>query len=81
MATFKILEAGNPYNEIVDAGSGDAIAICSTVAGEILITLDDVDDTIVPTARLTPLEAEKLARSLMMAALRGRAARAVCNGR
>jgi len=75
MATFKILEAGNPYNSLLDAGSGDAVAVCSTVNGEIFITLDDVDDTIVPTARLTPLEAERLAGSLLTAALRGRAAK------
>jgi len=76
MATFKILEAGNPYSDLLDAGSGDAVAIASTTDGDILITLDDVDDTIVPTARLTPLEAERLAASIMTAALRARAARA-----
>jgi hypothetical protein len=76
MATFRILEAGNPYNDFVDASSGDAIAICSTAAGEVLLSLDDVDDTIVPTARLTPAEAEKLASSLMAASLRCRAAKA-----
>jgi hypothetical protein len=52
---------------LVSADRGDAISIRSG-AGEVLIAIDDVDDTPVPTVAVTPLEALRISKALLIAA-------------
>ncbi|MDA8290460.1 MAG: hypothetical protein M0Z33_02095 [Actinomycetota bacterium] len=70
----RVLSSAAPSHPLVDLpiqlelDSGDAISVDVTNAGEVLLTLDDVDDSLVPTARLSPRELEVLALDLGTAA-------------
>jgi hypothetical protein len=50
-------------SELLELESGDSFLI-ARVAGSVLVTLDDIDDTVCPTARMTQLEARRLATVL-----------------
>jgi hypothetical protein len=65
-----LLAAGEPPLPfmLVSADRGDAVSVRVSEPGEVLVALDDVDDSPVPTAALTPLEALRVAAALMHAA-------------
>ncbi len=56
--------------DLVSSAHGDSVVV-DVAAGEtpeVLLTIDDVDETFVPTAALTPLEALRVAAALVAAA-------------
>lgn len=56
--------------EHIECESGDSFLVDLAADGSILLTLDDVDDTEVPTGRLSAKEAERLGVALARAAIR-----------
>lgn len=73
---FRILSGGQDDSPsasfLLNFSSGDSAAVSSTSEGEILLTIDDVDDSVLPTVRLTPLEASMLALRIAQASRRAR---------
>jgi hypothetical protein len=63
-------EAGEPPLPfmLVSTDRGDAVSVRVGEPGEVLVALDDVDESPVPTAALTPLEAVRVAAALLHAA-------------
>jgi hypothetical protein len=59
-------EPGPPFT-LVSSDRGDAIGV-RFAPGVVSVTLDDVDESAVPTALLTPFEALQLAAALLHAA-------------
>jgi hypothetical protein len=66
------IQALKEDSDLLELHSGDAFLVASAPDGGVLVTLDDVDDSPVPTARLTRLEARRLALVLMRHAGEGR---------
>lgn len=58
---------------IIECESGDTIQIDSSI-DSVFVVLDDNDDTVLPTARLTAQEAVALASALIVASARTRPA-------
>ncbi len=63
-AHFRILEAVEPDPSELECASGDAFLV-SHLDGHVLLTIDDVDSSPVPTAQLTFAEARRLGRMLL----------------
>jgi hypothetical protein len=73
MATIRLLDGSSePFNGLVELARGDSITLSSS-QGFVLLSVDDVDETFIPTAQLTPDEAEILASKLNYAARKARA--------
>lgn len=74
MATIRLLDGSNdPFLGLLELERGDSLAISAVAEGFVMLTLDDVDESIIPTAQLTPDEAEILASRLNRAARQARA--------
>lgn len=52
-------------SELIECASGDGFLISPALDGGVLLTVDDCDETLCPTAHLTKLEARRLALALM----------------
>ena len=65
----RILGPGPELPGIVECESGDTVQVDAS-SECVFLVLDDVDDTALPTARLTPYEARLLAAALVAASLR-----------
>jgi len=72
MGNVRIINAGDRYSSDLELESGDSVLVASTEEGTVLFSLDDVDDSVVPTGRLTPEEADRIALMLQSAARRAR---------
>ena len=51
-------------SELIESASGDSLLI-ARVRDSVLLSIDDVDGTVVPTARLTKLEARRIGLALI----------------
>ena len=66
---FRIVEpppraASRAGSELIECASGDSLLI-ARVRDSVLLSIDDVDGTVVPTARLTKLEARRIGLALI----------------
>lgn len=67
---LRIIRDGEPprSSEYLEFESGDALLVSTALDGEVLLTVDDVDDTPVPTVRLTRGEAVGIGYAILRAA-------------